>query len=165
MKRIEALRGQIQKLQAERQALEQQPRSRNEVARKVRAMVQEWQSEGARLNRLHLLWLAGGDHGGQLLSAETVDTGSAGIYAALGPAMVAMVGAEQVTARLLAGIEHVPKGLDTAERQARIAAIGDELDKLEADEEGLISAAEAEGAEVLRRPDARPEIVLTLANV
>jgi hypothetical protein len=164
MKKIEALREQIRTLQAERTALEQQRLSRAEVASKVRGMVQQWQVDGASHNAQHLRRMAAGDHGSGLLIADTVETVCEGSYTKLGPALVSMLGAEQVSAQLLAGIEHVPEGLDTAERLARIAAIGKELDKLEAEEERLISAAENEGVEVLRRADARPEIVLVLAT-
>jgi hypothetical protein len=163
-KKIEALRGQIRTLQAERTELQQQRWSRGEVAGKVRQMVQQWDADAASKNALHLRWMARGDHGFKLLTANTVDTGSEGIYATLGPAAVHLLGADLVTARLLAGIQHVPEGLDTAERLARIAAIGAELDRLEGDEERAVCAAEADGVDVLRRADARPEIVLALAR-
>jgi outer membrane murein-binding lipoprotein Lpp len=159
-KKIQALRGQIKTLQFERTALENQRLSRSEVGDKVRGTVQRWETEAAEQNRLHLLWLAH-DHGGvNLLTAPTTDTGAAGVYAKLGPAAVLLLGAEVVAERLLAGIDEVPEGVDTDERLTRIAEIGAELDRLEAEEEALICAAEAEGIEVLRRPDARPEIVL-----
>jgi outer membrane murein-binding lipoprotein Lpp len=158
-KKIEALRGQISTLQAERDALQNQTWSRSEVAYKVRRMVDEWQDKSAEQNRLYLLWMAHGDHGHKLLTADTVGTEHA---AMLGPAMVTMLGAEQVAARLLAGIDSVLEGLDTAERLSRIAAIAADLDRLETEEEALVCAAETQGAEVLRRPDARPEIVLAL---
>lgn len=160
--KIEALRGQICALKSERRALEQQRWSRAELAERVRGMVKQWEADAARENAQQLAWMAGGDHGTKLLVADTFDAGRAGLYAALAPALVLMLGAEQVAARLLAGIEEVPVGLDTAERLARIAAIGRELDQLEAEEERLITEAEAEGLDVLRRPDARPEIVLAL---
>ena len=160
--KIDALRGQIKTLQRERTALQDQRYSRAEVAAKVRQMVLQWESEAAHHNAQRLQWMAHGDHGAELLAADCVHGLSTGNHAALGPAFVAMLGAEVVSARLLAGIDQVPEGLDKAERLARIAAIGDELDRLEAEEERLISAAEAQGVEVLRRGDARPEIVLAI---
>jgi hypothetical protein len=163
-KKIEALRGQISALQTERVALQTQRLSRSEVAGKVRRMVDEWQDKAAEENRLRLLCMAHGDHGLKLLTADTVDTvGYEGGYAMLGPAMVAMLGAEHVAAHLLARLDTVPEGLDTAPRLARLVAIAAELDRLEAEEEALICAVEARGDEVLRRSDARPEIVLALA--
>jgi hypothetical protein len=71
-----------------------------------------------------------------------------------------MLGEEVVVNAMLSQLQAVPESLGGAERIARLDAIATELDTLEREEEALIEAAENEGHEVMRRPDARPEIVI-----
>lgn len=151
IKQIETLREEIRARQTERAALASQPRSRDEVRQKVAALVSGWQAEALRRNALNLQLLASGDHPPLVeLSGDK----------SAGPLMVLMLGADRVQQALLTGIETVPDGLPTADREARASAIGGELDALEAEEEALIVQAEEAGEFIVRRSDARPEIVL-----
>ena len=161
IEQIAALRSKISALGAERTPLESQVRSRAEVVALVKQRVANWQEAAVREAARNVSLLAYGDYP-TLLRAETRDPSSEPGYADLGPLMVAMMGAEQVCAFLLADINGVPAGLDRSDRVARIEAIGDELDHLEAEEERLIEESEIEGQPIARRSNARPEIVLAL---
>jgi hypothetical protein len=163
-KSIESARLKITALQRERMALEQQKASRAEVRAKVAALVNGWEEAAVKRSGLQLLWMARDGHDSGLARADIGDAGYDGLYAVLGPLLVSMLGAEHVTNCLLAGIESVPESLDKPARLARIAAINLELDRLEAEEEGLICAAEAQGLQVLRRPNARPEVILAVTH-
>jgi hypothetical protein len=150
-KQIEALRDQIRARHGERTALAAQTRSRDEVRQKVAGIVAEWQRVARTQNSLHLRLLAHGQHPSLLdLTADK----------SLGPLLVLMLGAGDVEHALLASIDDVPEGLPTADREARASAIGAELDALEQEEEEVIVQAEDAGEFVVRRGDARPEIVL-----
>ena len=52
-------------------------------------------------------------------------------------------------------------GLPLSERPARRRKLQEQLDRIEAEEEFLIRALETAGREIDRRPDARPELVLS----
>jgi uncharacterized small protein (DUF1192 family) len=147
-KKIDELREKIRTLQGERKGLEAQPRSRSEVRDRVEALVQQWQREvrGEHSRNLRLI-AAGQFH--SLIPSDRI-----------GHALVLLLGAERVTAALLADIDAVPEGLEVAEREQRIAAIDADLDQMEAEEEALIVCAEDAGERLPRRADARPEVVL-----
>ena len=53
-----------------------------------------------------------------------------------------------------------PEGLPSTERPARRAELEAQLEQLEAREEVAIRALEAEGRQIPRRQEARPELVL-----
>lgn len=151
IQKIEAVREHIRARHSERAALEDQPRSREEVRQKVAALVAEWRSAALKKHAMHLQLIAGGEH------PSVLDFGSEHIS---GPLLVLMLGAESVQQALLAGIDMVPEGSASDERASRCAAIDAELDDLETEEEALIVQAENAGEAIIRRADARPEIVL-----
>ncbi len=163
MDRFNELREQIADLQREQRDLSSVRRSRAEVAAHVKKTVERWGAEAAKTNRLDLGELA---HGHALLGhvEVTLGVGNSPSFADVGPLLVLLLGAQKVSTALLAGIDSVPEGLPTEQRERRLAEISAELDRLEAGEERLILASEAAGAPVLRRADARPEIVLALAD-
>jgi len=81
----------------------------------------------------------------------------------LGPLLCALFG-DELKQRLASVIEAsgVKTGLPLAERPAMLAKVASELDQLELEEERLIVEAETAGMFILRRDDARPEIILSL---
>jgi hypothetical protein len=164
VKKLEAVRVRIAALKSEAHEIERQPRSRAEVREKVHAQIDAWREQGRLEARRALSEIAYGITGIARLNARVHDE-YVGIrtplgQADLGPALVGLLGAEVVGAFLLADLETIPEGLDRGERAARLAEIAAELDKLERDEEAIVCALEAEGEAVMRRADARPEIVL-----
>lgn len=148
IKKIDEVRAQIRELQGQRNGLQAQSRSRAEVRTHVESLVNEWHNEARAQHALNLRLLATGQARG-LLSADK-----------FGPAVVLLLGTDHVTNALLTHLDGVPEGFDAAARKARITEINAELDTLEAEEEALIVVAEEAGERVIRRADARPEIVL-----
>jgi hypothetical protein len=84
-------------------------------------------------------------------------------FADMGPLIAGLFGAE-LKARLAALIDATdyPEGPPTADRAHLQLTLRNELDALELREETLIVEAEAAGLTIHRRPDCRPEIVLSL---
>lgn len=160
---ISALRVRIASLNHEQRTLQEQTRSRSEVASHVEQTVAGWDHAAQQTMRRTLHNLAHGH--AHLLRAEVVDghRGAPG-EADLGPMMVALLGAQKVASVLLSELHTVPEGLPKAPRLARLEAIAAELLKLETEEERLISEGEDAGTFVPRRRDARPEIVLALSD-
>lgn len=86
--------------------------------------------------------------------------GAAPFSVDLGPLLVALIGAKPLRKHLAALVNELPEGLGPDAKAQRLHEIGAILDELEAAEEALIVELELAGEDVLRRADARPEIVL-----
>jgi hypothetical protein len=158
-KNLDKLRAEIAALHSERRELEAMRRSRAEVRATVTAQIESWRAEGREAARRMLRDLAN-DSGHTRLHAQTQAPGYTAGHADLGPALSGLLGAEVVGAFLLADLDTIPEGFDKPAREARLSEIAEELDKLEREEEAVICALEAEGESVMRRPDARPEIII-----
>ena len=150
-KQIDALRARIAAHSAEIQSLEAYTRSPAEIERAARARVQDIEGRGLRALQGALGAMAEGASFAGLNPRDPAD---------LAPLLVALVGADAVSARLAALIAGMPPGLDTAPRNARIAELRAERFQLELAEEAAIVAAEARGEWIARRPDADPAAVL-----
>lgn len=161
---VSALREKISALQNEQQVLLAQGRSRAEVKDSVESLVAEWAETGNKRRALDLTDLSTGENAKTLKVAgsshATSDMGHGSVTVDLGPLLTTLLGADAIKAALLRGIEQVPAGLDKKAKASRLAAIANELDRLEHREERLIEQAEAAGEHITRRPDARPEVVL-----
>lgn len=158
---IKNLRERIAARQSEHRELTEQVRSRAEVGEYVGRVVTRLEDGATLATRRALQALAYGY--APLMEANVVE--GAGIVpsvAELGEMLTLMVGAEHVKSALLKHLDSVPEGLPAAQRAARLAQITAELEELEAREEDLICQAEDAREFVLRRADARPEIVLAL---
>ena len=159
---VDKVRAQIPKLQREREALLNQVRSRNEVGAEINRQAQRSADVAdAHIDR-SLQQLACGD----TLNPLTIRTfghvredGTVDVSIDLAPWLVAAVGADKVAAMFLDRLGVVPVSLDAPAREARLAAIAEELDQLELAEERLV---EASNGAIKRRPDARVEIVLSI---
>lgn len=161
---VRALRERITALKIERDTLQAQARSRDEVVAYVDERVAEWTASGEKRAAADLLNLAFGNRHALLKAtgSANAEVGSAAID--LGPLMVALVGAKVVRAYLLRGIDSVPVGVGREVKRDRLAAIEQELNRVEREEEAAVEQAERDGAPIQRRPDARPEIVLALPD-
>lgn len=84
--------------------------------------------------------------------------GAASVALDMGALLVSLIGRDAIRAALLARVDCVPEGLAVAERRVRRNEIDAELDAVER-EERLIDTVDPH---IARRPDARPEIVLSL---
>lgn len=155
--KIQSIRRQINDHRATRRSLEQQARSREEVARAVGQRVAGWRTGYTARNRQALSLMAAGQHP-PLIARQVLHPND--LEAVFGEFLVAVLGAEAVERALLSEIDAVPLGVPKAERAARIAELDAALDALEIEEETLIERAEDAGEVVYRRADARPEIVL-----
>jgi len=158
--RVHTLRAQITALQAERVALRERVRSTSEVREHVERQVARWAEEADKQLRRDLA--AAGTHRAVAMLLTDVDEGGLSLPSTvnLGPVLTLVLGEEVLKARILSRLDAVAECPDSAQRVARVEAIGRELDRLEAEEEGLIVESEESGDAVLRRGDARPEIVL-----
>lgn len=164
LQRVESLRATIRTLQAERERLQQQRRSRQQVVDTVRAMVSGWERKGRAHMARHLAMAAAAEPSAPLTmhGVGVVKTSPGPVEVVIDPAplLVAMLGTEAVEAALLATIDSVPEGLTPELKRDRLAQIAASLDAAEIEEERLVEQSEADGMPIGRRPDARAEIVL-----
>jgi hypothetical protein len=77
-----------------------------------------------------------------------------------GPLLVGLLGATSVKKALRGILEDLPAGLPLQQRECRLAELNNALLDLERQEEAMVREMEAQGLPVLRRADARPEVVL-----
>lgn len=160
---IEALRARIAALQAERQTIVLQARTRAEVRAEIERTVTHWQERGAAALARELQRAALGA-APDLLTAHGTGSAAGGVAHVrldMGPLLTAVLGPAAVRKALVGALDAVPEGMPAEARATRLAEIDAEIDDLEKREEALICDAETlEGVEILRRPDARPEIIL-----
>lgn len=163
--KVLALRECIGALRSERRRLTEQVRSRSEVCAILEKQVAQWSAEADGQLRRDLCRIAAGESV-NLLRAH-VDEGSLSFHAEahLGATLVLLAGEEALRARLSAQLDAIPDVPNGPERIARIAAIDLELHSVETEEERLICEAEDSGEAILRRGDARPDIVLGAREV
>lgn len=153
---IKQLRTRIAALQRERETINAQERSREEVRAAVLQYAERLDAEFADRARYVLRRVAAGGRLSGMFNAALADFGADAAMP-----LVATLGAATVADAMLRHLESaVPAGLDAEARAARLSDIATELDALEIEEEALIEASEATAAPILRRPDCRPEIVL-----
>ncbi len=160
---VEVLRKKITALQLEREALNSQKRSREEVVAQLDVQLAAWKAAGIGSFTRELLKSASGQPTNFLAVRGTANVqpapGTAPFNLNLGPLLVALIGEKVVRTAILSDLECLPEGLSEGASKTRIRAISSELDQLEAQEEALIDASN--GA-LERRPDARPEIILAM---
>ena len=153
---IADIRTQIAALQAERAALGVSGPSRSER----RAAAEGYARTVAVLGEQRLQY---GLESGDWQSAFSLQATQAGVVD-VAPLLAGMLGHKAFAAALCKFAEQSPDAPPAAERVSRMAAIGNELDVLEAAEEAFIVRSENAGLSIPRRGDARPEIVLALVE-
>lgn len=157
------LREQIAALYAERARLRALPRDHATVEKIVKQAVAAWHAEGAAHVERELSKVARGSAHALLVAQGLVAPSTAPVPQPFalnfGPMLVAVLGADAVERALLRFVAETPAGMPAREREARIAEINAELDRLELDEEQAIVRAEREGEGIARRRDARPDII------
>lgn len=160
--RLETLRsGGIYPRQFEVSEFESELYFRAEVVPMLAATVDDWdRTARGELARAIADLAAGGKRSGLLVADVHSGTRERGATAMLGPLLVLLCGKDRVSEVLTLAAEVVPEGPSLAERKQKLATLRDELDQLEREEERLIVEAEREGVRLMRRADARPEIVL-----
>lgn len=150
---VEAIRARVLELQGERKRLEESDASREEIeAKTVTALTAQAdvmrRQIGARMNE------DGAAHA--LVLRDPRD---------LGPTLAALLGVDVVAQFLMRAADGCMRfGPPAAEKAARLAEIAAELELDEIEEESLIEASESTDAPILRRADARLEIVLALPD-
>lgn len=158
---LATLRARISALQDERQELESQRRSRDEVAAMLDGMISIWHRQGLANLAREVQHAASGEPSDFLMlqgiGAVTAAPGVAQINLQVGPLLCAVLGPQAVKSAFAAAIEAIPSGMPAPARKARLEAIAQQLDELEADEEAIIDAS---GGQFERRENVRPEIVL-----
>lgn len=157
------LRQQITERQDERARLAAQPHDRATVAAVVKRTVLHWHDEGKAHVDRQLSTIAAGSAHALLTIHGLVAPSTAPVpqpFALnLGPLFVALLGSDAVEAALLRFVDEIPGGMPVHERNARLAEIDAELDRLELDEETTIVRAGREGESIQRRRDARPDVI------
>ncbi|MDP9919817.1 hypothetical protein J2W24_005497 [Variovorax boronicumulans] len=147
--KLRDVRVDLASLATARKTLIDHPRSRADCVALMDRKIAEWQEAADRKNRANWLEVAQGERP-RFLALETWD---------YGPLALTLLGADTLRASLLRTVDAAPEG---ANREARLKQLGVELDKVEREEERLICQLEQLGQPVLRRRDARPEIVLSV---
>lgn len=138
---IESLRKRIATLQAERDELGTQKRSRAEVAVLLDSMIAQSFAAGAAILSRELQKAALGEPFTPLANST--------------PVLVALLGQDAIKSALKNALGEVAEGMPTKDRLERLSVIDTELDNLETQEESL---CELDGIE--RRANARAEIIL-----
>jgi hypothetical protein len=160
---LQALRERISALQAEREAILRQRRSRAEVAAAADGYLAQLDVKGKEALARGLQSLAIGSASSPLILSGVA--GADGVVRVdVGPLMVALLGVDRVRQAYFADLDTVPAGLSRADRNARIAEIATTLDELETEEECIVEESELGDQPIPRRPDARPEIVLGMKH-
>ena len=164
-KEVAKVREQIVALQHEREQLEHAPISKSEARDRVEAFVTtcatRWRPNlGPFVNasdRADTFELVPGQFRGHLHDGHALADDRAAVAVAL-----CRFAPTLVKSQLLKAVDaHIGEsGISAEARAERLAAIDGELDALEISEEQLIRTAEAQGLELPRRADARPELVL-----
>lgn len=157
---IERLRKAIADLQAERLALEQAGLSRQEAE----ALAREWAAQAAEDGEAMLRSIAvraqGGNSSHALIDEAIHLRGAANPRIRAGSLVVMALGVDTFMDRLRPHLAALPEAPSREAKAERLVAIAEELDRLESEEERLICQAEAEGHQIGRRGDARPDIVI-----
>jgi hypothetical protein len=153
---IEELRARLRALQAERTVLAAQSRDRSQVVATVRQAVEHAHAAFVAQTRVALQVVAAGRSFESPFKGEVLTVGRVQVLEGI----VGALGVEAVMDMLLRQIDCVPEGLTHDVRAARLAEIDRDIERIENAEEDLIEASEAAGTPIVRRADARPEIVL-----
>lgn len=164
MEELNQLRTRIATLQAERDAINGLRRSREQV----NGALDAWLSTAEVQGKAALQLAVDRAQAGQSFAPCHVQgnaavfelPGAAPFSLDLGPLLIALMGKAVIQKRLAILIDALPDGMAPQEKAKRLAEIERELDEIEADEEALIVEIEQAGESVLRRADARPEIIL-----
>lgn len=164
MEKLIQLRQRIAALQAERTEIDRQKRSREEVKSAMDTWLSSAEQQGREALHLALERVVVGQaftpchvHG----TAAVFDSHCAApLSLDLGPLLVMILGKAGVKKSLCVYLDGLPEGLDPESKASRLAEIEGELYQLETEEEARIVELEDAGEYFLRRPDARPEIIL-----
>lgn len=151
MKKLETTRMKMAELREEFLHLQAQTRSREEVRAKVTSMVDGWHKE-AQVNQRYLLRLLANGQSARFFDMEHPYNLGVDLTMALGP--------DAMKQALLRQIDSIPVGMPTEDRDGRLAVLATDIYVLEMEEEKIISQAEERGEFIMRRVDARPELVL-----
>ncbi|WHZ11755.1 MAG: hypothetical protein OJF60_002194 [Burkholderiaceae bacterium] len=140
---VASLRQQIAGLQTARRAVLDQKRSREQVTALFDQLIDARHAEAIAAATRELLKAA------------------AGQPVVLDPILAIAQGSDAAKAAMRAHLDAVvPEGMTPAARAARIVEIDAALNDLETKEEALICESELTASPIMRRSDARPEIIL-----
>ena len=150
MQPVEALRAKIADLQNQVRAVTALPPSAGEVAARINALASDAINHG-QMTTLRR----------ELLATTFNPVTAAVALRDLTPATLAVGTMRQsLIDGLTALCGQIGEGIDNATRAAKLAELRAELDRLEREEERLLSGLESDAYVVRRRSNARPEILL-----
>ena len=152
---IKKLRSRIVDIKSQVREVEKLPRTQAETEVLIRQHLQQRHDAGARQLRHQLAVFATGD----------VHTGFLRLPAGdLADVLLPLLGIDGAMEVLAPHIVQLPGGISDSDRAAKLADFAADLIQCEIAEEGVLSALEARGEEVSRRPDADPRAVLLVAT-
>jgi len=155
MTSLQALRKRIAEVKSDMRDVQSLPRSHAETESSIRQHLQQRHDAGARQLRHQLAVFATGD----------VHTGFLRLPAGdLADVLLPLLGIDGAMEVLAPHIVQLPGGISDSDRAAKLADFAADLIQCEIAEEGVLSALEARGEEVSRRPDADPRAVLLVAT-
>lgn len=155
---LEQLRQQIAALQSERDAVLNQKRSRADAAKLFGGLVDSWLAAGERQVETEIRRAALGAAPDLLMARVNapVINGTAHIAIDLAPLLTAIVGRVAIEKVIADALSKITAGLPAPKRAAKLTELAKQLDALEVQEERLCAEHGFD-----RRPDARPEIILS----
>lgn len=153
-------RTRIAELNAEREVIRDAPLSRAETTSAITAWCAEQAGELETRIRYRVNQVAHGDDLQGLFVVQPMTPGGKIDMVSL----VAALFGPQTMADALCGRLDPDTGMSRSEKLQRLQSIDEELDALERREEAAVVRSELEGRPIARRADARPEIVLALAD-
>ena len=148
---LDRARGEIKAARLEMERVAAAPPTRSEQVAGIRAAVQRLAERGRPVVRTD-----GGRIVVEMQQAEGWGDARPGPLHTL-----AWLDPETLVERLTAEIVDYPGAMSSPKRERLLAELGGKLGDLEAIEEALVMQAEADGRDVQRRVDCRPDIVLT----
>lgn len=160
MTEIKTIRDRISKLEFQKQVIDSQPRSRDEVEILLAQTLAQFEITATANMARAVAQLAAG----QPTSLFTVTgmTPHGPVSIDLGPMFTSLLGTSSMLKAMQAALKSVPEGHAPKAKIKALAALVYELDELQVSEEALIRESEASGAPIPRRTSADPKYVLAI---
>ena len=159
IKKLDGIRGQIERLVDERAEVESAPIPRNEAVANIAALIDAPYSETLHKGRIDLDPSPRGLVDGTFNSSSLLEMFERpGMFRALFPDAVS----EYLLSIYDKELDGAPEGLAVGARRKKLSELDAQIFQLEVDEEAQIESLEADGVDVIRRPDASAAAALGL---
>lgn len=155
---IKTIRDKIAALTFQKQVIDAQPRSRDEVEMLLAETLAQFEATAAANMARTVAQLAAG-HPASLLTLTGM-TPHGPVTIELGPMFTSLLGTSSMLKAMQAALKSVPEGHAPKAKAKLLAGLVYDLDALYSDEEKIIRESEANGTPIQRRADVLPQYVL-----